>query len=33
MMIDEIINRIFQQNILELKFSAFRDAFFKKRRG
>ena len=30
MMIDEIINRIFQQNILELKFSAFSDAFFKR---
>ena len=29
-MIDEIINRIFQQNILELKFSAFSDAFFKR---
>ena len=30
MMIDEIINRIFQHNILELKFSAFSDAFFKR---
>ena len=29
-MIDEMINRIFQQNILELKFLAFSDAFFKR---
>ena len=29
-MIDEISNKIFQQNILELKFSAFSDAFFKR---